>query len=133
MDKQEWESLFELNTELNSPESRAIHEELRKLQELYMKENQRTEPIEAKQHAPYTETAGFREEIQKVSQIERSLQEIREVQEFERQARMEAEQQAEKVMRKQAAENRAWQIAATTIGLLTLAATVLFGVLALLR
>ncbi|MCI9366838.1 MAG: hypothetical protein HFF19_00945 [Oscillospiraceae bacterium] len=40
---------------------------------------------------------------------------------------------AEEGSRKQAAENRIWQAVSITIGLLTLGATILFGILALLR
>ena len=62
---------------------------------------------------PYVDSAEFK---QKIDTMERALQETRELQEFERQARIET------------VENRIWQIISITIGLLTLIATI-FGLL----
>ena len=56
------------------------------------------------------------------------MQEIRDTQEDEHQARIEAEQREEKASRMQIKENRCWQAVLVIIGLLTLAATI-FGVL----
>lgn len=101
-------------------------------QEIYDEQDRRAQQAELPEailNVPYTDSDEFIEEIQKIAQMEQALQEMRKIQESERQARIEAEQQA----KKQTIENRIWQIAATTIGLLTLVATILFGILALLH
>ena len=61
------------------------------------------------------------------------MQEIRDTQEAEQQARIDAEKRAEIASQKQIRENRIWQIIGVTIGLLTLGATILLGILGLLR
>lgn len=63
-----------------------------------------------------------------LDQMKGQMQEIRDTQAAEQQARIEAEQRAEKASRKQIKENRCWQAILVIIGLLTLAATI-FGVL----
>lgn len=133
MEEKEWEMLFKANAKLNSPEMRTIREEAEKYQQLCNGENQPIEPIEAMIHTPYTETAEFVEEIQKIDQMGKALQEIRNIQESERQARIAAESRTELAEQKQIRENRIWQATAVTIGLLTLAATIVFGILALLH
>ena len=74
---------------------------------------------------PYVDSAEFK---QKIDTMERALQETRELQEFERQARIETEVKAKQSVQKQTIENRIWQIISITIGLLTLIATI-FGLL----
>lgn len=61
------------------------------------------------------------------------MHEIHDMQEAERHARIDAEKRTAATSRKQAKENRIWQVTGVTIGLLTLGATVLFGILGLLR
>lgn len=60
-----------------------------------------------------------------LKQIENQMKDIRDTQEAEQQARIEAEQHSEASSQRQIKENRIWQIIAITIGLLTLAATIL--------
>lgn len=79
----------------------------------------------------YIQTEEFKNEIQKIGDLEKTVQEMRDIQQAERQARIDAENRLENSSRKQIRENRAWQLLTVTIGLLTLAATILFGILGL--
>lgn len=120
--REEFRELFELQSTANK--------EMRRFQKL--QQEIKTKPSAVTPYAPYTDTAEFKQEIQKIGSMEQSLQEMRDLQEAERQARIEAEQRAEHLNRKQTLENRIWQAVLVTIGLLTLAATILFGILGLL-
>lgn len=123
MDQTEFQALFEANAELNSPEVQAAIAEQRTL--LEEQKQPIVEPLEAKLHVPYTDTAEY---DQKLSKIEQSLQDIRKAQETERLARIEAETKAGESNQRQVWENRIWQTVIVIIGVLTLAATI-FGVL----
>lgn len=79
----------------------------------------------------YIQTVEFKNEIQKVGELEKAVQEMRDIQQAERQARIDAENRSENASRKQIRENRTWQLLTVTIGLLTLAATIVFGILGL--
>lgn len=123
MDQTELQALFEANAELNSPEVQAAIAEQRTLSE--EQKQPIVEPLEAKLHVPYTDTAEY---DQKLSQIEQSLQDICKAQEAERLARIEAEAKVGESNQRQVRENRIWQTVIVIIGVLTLVATI-FGVL----
>ncbi len=78
-------------------------EKLLKMQEradaelqVYLKSKQQEDfsPLEAELYIPYTDTLEFRQEIEKFALLEHSLQEIRKIQESEREARIKSEKNA---------------------------------------
>ncbi len=78
-------------------------EKLLKMQEradaelqVYLKSKQQEDfsPLEAELYIPYTDTLEFRQEIEKIALLEHSLQEIRKIQESEREARIKSEKNA---------------------------------------
>ncbi len=78
-------------------------EKLLKMQEradaelqVYLKSKQQKDfsPLEAELYIPYTDTLEFRQEIEKFALLEHSLQEIRKIQESEREARIKSEKNA---------------------------------------
>lgn len=82
---------------------------------------------EARQRKANAENSSI-QTAETLRQMREQMQEIRDTQEGERQARIESEQKVEKAQKNQIIENRLWQTALVIIGLLTLAATI-FGVL----
>ncbi len=78
-------------------------EKLLKMQEradaelqVYLKSKQQKDfsPLAAELYIPYTDTLEFRQEIEKFALLEHSLQEIRKIQESEREARIKSEKNA---------------------------------------
>lgn len=64
--------------------------------QVYLKSQQQEDfpPLEAEPYIPYTNTLEFRQEIEKIALLELSLQEIRKIQESEREARIKSEKNA---------------------------------------